>query len=68
MQKSGPDKKKIDPEGKIRQPYCLLEGEPSGGFLIVTVAPEDAGVRAEFTFHDEHGSIAYSHRANARRP
>ena len=57
-----------DPEGKIEQRYCLLDGEPSGGFLMVTVAPEGAGARAEFTFHDEHGRIVYSHTANARRP
>jgi len=37
-----------DPEGKIQQYYCPLKGEPSGGFLMVTVSPQIDGAEALF--------------------
>ncbi len=58
--------KSTDPEGKIQQYYCQLEGEPSGGFLIVTVSLKKGGAEAVFDFYDEHGSLAYSHTKDAK--
>jgi alkaline phosphatase/alkaline phosphatase D len=50
-----------DSEGKIQQYYCQLEGEPSAGFLMVTVSPKKHGGEALFAFYDEQGHLAYSH-------
>ena len=52
-----------DPEGKIEQFYCKLrgDGEPSGGFLMVTVTPDGPAVTAQFTFYDENGREVYKH-------
>ena len=50
-----------DPDGTIKQFYCKLDGEPSGGFLMVTVTPDGPGARARFTFYDEQGRQIYSH-------
>ncbi len=55
-----------DPEGKIQQYYCQLEGKPSGGFLMVTVSPKKDDAEALFDFYDEHGNLAYSHSKNAK--
>lgn len=52
--------KSTDPEGKIVQYYCQLEGKPSGGFLMVTISPKKDGAEALFGFYDEHGKLAYS--------
>ena len=49
-----------DPEGKIEQFYCKLDGEPSGGFLMVTVTPTGSTAQARFTFYDEQGRQAYT--------
>jgi alkaline phosphatase/alkaline phosphatase D len=49
-----------DPEGKIKQFYCKLDGEPSGGFLLVTVTPAGSTAQAAFTFYDEQGRRVYS--------
>ena len=57
-----------DPEGKIQQYYCQLEGKPSGGFLTVTVSPEEDGAQALFEFYDEHGALAYSHTKTGSLP
>ena len=56
-------KNSTDPEGKIKQFYCKLagEGEPSGGFLLVTVTPGESAAQATFTFYDEQGQQVYSH-------
>ena len=48
-----------DPGGKIRQPYHSPEA--SGGFLVVSVAPEGMAARAEFRFYDETGKLLYEH-------
>ena len=53
--------KSTDPEGKIEQFYCQLEGEPSGGFLMVTVSPKKDKVEALFELIDEQGRLNYSH-------
>jgi len=53
--------KSTDPEGKIKQYHCQLEGKPSAGFLMVTVSPKKDGAQAMFSFYDEHGNLAYSH-------
>ena len=53
--------KSTDPEGKIQQYYCQLEGEPSAGFMMVTVSPKKHGAEALFAFYDEQGHLAYSH-------
>lgn len=53
-------KNSSDPEGKISQFYCKLDGEPSGGFLMVTVTPTGSAARASFTFYDEQGREVYS--------
>lgn len=58
--------KSTDPEGKIQQYYCQLEGEPSAGFLMVTVSPKKDGPEALFEFYDEHGNLAYSHTKNGK--
>ncbi len=52
--------KSTDPEGKIKQPYCQLEGEPSAGFLTVTVMPFEGGAVARFDFFDEFGKQTYT--------
>lgn len=58
--------KSTDPEGKIRQYYCQLEGKPSAGFLMVTVSPKKEGAQALFEFYDEHGNLAYSHTKDGK--
>jgi len=58
--------KSTDPEGKIQQYYCQLEGEPSAGFLTVTVSPNKDGAEALFKFYDEHGNLAYSHTKDGK--
>ena len=58
--------KSTDPEGKIRQYYCQLEGKPSAGFLMVTVSPKKDGAEAIFEFYDEHGNLAYSHTKDGK--
>ena len=55
-----------DPEGKIEQYHCQLKGEPSGGFLMVTVSPKQDGPEARFEFYDEYGKLAYAHTKNAK--
>jgi hypothetical protein len=52
-----------DPDGMIEQFYCKLkgDGEPSGGFLLVTVTPVGSTARTTFTFYDEQGRQVYSH-------
>jgi alkaline phosphatase/alkaline phosphatase D len=54
-----------DPEGKIQQYYCPLEGEPSGGFLMVAVSPKKEGTEALFEFYDEQGALTYSYKKKA---
>ena len=59
--------KSSDPEGKIQQYYCQLEGEPSGGFLMVTVSPKEHGdAEALFELYDEYGSLAYSYTKDSK--
>ncbi|OHB74884.1 MAG: alkaline phosphatase [Planctomycetes bacterium RBG_16_55_9] len=58
--------KSTDPEGKIQQFYCQLEGKPSGGFLMVTVSPVADGAAARFDFYDDYGHLAYSHTKHAK--
>ena len=48
-----------DPGGKIRQPYHSPEA--SGGFLLISVAPEGIAARAKFRFYDETGKLLYEH-------
>jgi alkaline phosphatase/alkaline phosphatase D len=54
------DPESNDPEARIRQPYT--QDEPSGGFLMVRVAPGGDGEPAalSFTWYDEHGVELYS--------
>jgi alkaline phosphatase/alkaline phosphatase D len=49
-----------DPEGLIEQPFT--DPVRSGGFLEVTVRPDDGAGRetCEFTFYDENGVVLYS--------
>ena len=58
--------KSTDPDGKIRQFYCKLEGEPSGGFLMVTVSLKKDGAKAVFEFYDERGHLVYSHTKDGK--
>jgi alkaline phosphatase/alkaline phosphatase D len=63
------DPKSTDPEGKIKQPYCVLEPiKPYPGFLIVSVIPDDSknGAHAEFNFYDENGGLRYSETKKAK--
>lgn len=55
------DPKSTDPQGTIKQPYCMQQ--PSGGFLLITVEPEknDRLPKAHFDFYDENGIKLYSH-------
>jgi alkaline phosphatase/alkaline phosphatase D len=57
-----------DPEGKIEQFYCMLPGvgEPSGGFLTVTITPDGPTAKASFDFYDEQGRQVYTHLKQAR--
>jgi alkaline phosphatase/alkaline phosphatase D len=54
------DEDSTDPEGLISQPY--RQGEASGGFLEVTIAPPtgETSAQATFTFYDEQGMLLYS--------
>ncbi len=63
------DPESTDPEGKIKQPYCVLEPiKPYPGFLIVSVIPDDSkrSVIAEFSFYDENGNLRYSETKKAK--
>jgi len=63
------DPKSTDPEGKIKQPYCVLEPiKPYPGFLIVSVIPDDSkrSAIAEFAFYDENGNLRYSETKKAK--
>jgi alkaline phosphatase/alkaline phosphatase D len=53
------DPKSTDPDAQVEQFYT--QGEPSGGFLRVTVGPgsEPANGSARFTFFDEFGEVLY---------
>lgn len=53
------DPNTTDPEGKIQQPFHSPEA--SGGFLIISVAPDGSSARAEFRFYDENGKLLYEH-------
>jgi alkaline phosphatase/alkaline phosphatase D len=46
-----------DPDGTIRQVYA--QKEPSGGFLMITVAPHEATSTLRFTYFDERGMILH---------
>ena len=57
------DPASTDPEGKIKQPYCVLEKEDVGpGFLVFSIVPDNSkkGAHAEFSFYDQHGKLNYS--------
>lgn len=56
------DPKSTDPEGEIEQIYTY--DEPTGGFLMVTVAGDEDGngVFADFSFYDEQGEKLYGVR------
>ncbi|MFH1718737.1 MAG: alkaline phosphatase D family protein [Planctomycetota bacterium] len=58
--------KSTDPDGKITQYYCQLEGKPSAGFLMVSVSPTKDGAEGLFDFYDERGRLAYSHTKQAK--
>jgi len=63
------DPKSTDPEGKIKQPYCVLEPiKPYPGFLLVSVIPDDSkrSAVAEFAFYDENGNLRYSETKRAK--
>lgn len=63
------DPKSTDPEGKIKQPYCVLEPiKPYAGFLIVSVTPgsSQSVAIAEFAFYDEDGNLRYSETKKAK--
>lgn len=55
------DPQSSDTEGKIQQPYH--DQEPKGGFLFLTVGPEQehGKAQAEFAFYDEDGILLYKH-------
>lgn len=54
------DPESNDPEGRIKQPYT--QKEKSGGFLRISVDPDDEGRRAtlDFAWYDEHGTELHS--------
>ena len=61
--------KSTDPEGKIKQPYCVLDPiRPYPGFLVVSVKPDDAahGAQAQFSFYDENGKLRYQATKNPK--
>ena len=60
------DPKSTDPEGLIKQPY--LQDPPSGGFLLIEVAPaaNDQTAALTFRFYDELGNRLYEHRKTGR--
>lgn len=63
------DPKSTDPEGKIKQPYCVLSPiRPYPGFLMVSVAPahSNKAARATFTLYDENGSVRYENTKKAK--
>ncbi|MEM1094718.1 MAG: alkaline phosphatase D family protein [Bacteroidota bacterium] len=61
------DPNSTDPDGLIVQHYVQGAGEASGGFLMLTVAPEgDGTASATFQFFDERGTLLYEER-KARR-
>ena len=41
-------------------------GEPSGGFLMLTVTPDGDSAKAHFDLCDENGVSAYSYTAEAQ--
>ncbi|HUE71175.1 MAG TPA: alkaline phosphatase D family protein, partial [Pirellulaceae bacterium] len=53
------DKQSTDPDAKIRQPYT--QDRPSGGFLLMEVAPAANEGRASlaFRFYDDLGKVLY---------
>ncbi len=57
------DENTTDPEGQIKQPFHSPEA--SGGFLIVSVAPDGSSARAGFRFYDEMGQLLYEHEKTA---
>jgi alkaline phosphatase D len=61
------DPKSTDPEGKIKQPYCVLEQEPYPGYLMVDIVPGGtaAAACAEFSFRDENGKEVYQYTVQA---
>lgn len=61
--------KSTDPEGKIKQPYCVLKPmQPYPGFLVVSVVPDETskGVQAKFSFYDENGKLRYEETKNSK--
>ena len=60
------DENTTDPDGLIRQPFHSPEA--SGGFLVISVAPEGDSARAEFRFYDENGELLYEHAKLRARP
>lgn len=55
------DKNSTDPDGLIKQPFHY--GQPSGGFLHVTVGPDDAGkTRLQIEFRNDSGEVQYAAR------
>jgi alkaline phosphatase D len=60
------DPKSTDPDGKINQLYTY--DDPTGGFLMVTVAGEEdgKGAFADFSFFDERGEKLYGVVKNAK--
>jgi len=61
--------KSTDPEGKIKQPYCVLPPmRPYPGFLVVSVKPGTPTneVQARFSFYDENGKLRYEETKPAK--
>ncbi|WP_345327070.1 alkaline phosphatase D family protein [Novipirellula rosea] len=50
-------KRGTDPDGKIVQPYTY--NEPTGGFLFVSVSPDQKKSKLQIQFHDDHGELMY---------
>ncbi|GAB5520212.1 MAG: alkaline phosphatase D family protein [Rhodothermales bacterium] len=61
------DPNSTDPDSLIVQHYIQGTRESAtGGFLMLTVTPDDSGATAKFQFFDEQGSLLYENTKTSR--
>ncbi|MEM6646679.1 MAG: alkaline phosphatase D family protein [Bacteroidota bacterium] len=60
------DDNSTNPDSLIVQHYVQRVGEASGGFLMLTLAPDRSGASAAFQFFDEQGMLLYEERKASR--